>query len=320
MCRSVVFYTCLKIMKNKSLTLETVFGFMDKSYTLIWVNYDDNLDDNFDVLQQCLDDKSTDHLRDKITDWYIDAEHESVNEIIDLLKKQCIENGYGKSKVNVFFQENDDLIREEIYERDDSDVIGRLIGNTADIPIRVQLHSNYDCINSYWLESQGGYGYEETYFGDMVDALKLNPAKVKKVLLSKGEKVYGRFPNKKYREGKELVTYEDFYQELENTSCGANLLVFTAKIKATDLLKADFKINKIIIPKGNYCGIFSPFQGGGSVLEMTLLKDVAIKLYAAEYDYFSIMIDYPRSSHGYSITEVYGMCKSFFRNYLKISA
>ena len=31
--------------------------------------------------------------------------------------------------------------------------------------------SNYDCINSNWFESQGGYRYEESYFGDMVDSL-----------------------------------------------------------------------------------------------------------------------------------------------------
>ena len=51
--------------------------------------------------------------------------------------------------------------------------------------------SDYDCINSNWFESQGGYSYEESYFGDMVDSLNLNPAQVKKLLTSHGYKVYG---------------------------------------------------------------------------------------------------------------------------------
>ena len=48
--------------------------------------------------------------------------------------------------------------------------------------------SNYDCINSCWLESQGGFRYKESYFGDMIDTLRLNPAKVKKALT--GERLY----------------------------------------------------------------------------------------------------------------------------------
>ena len=44
----------------------------------------------------------------------------------------------------------------------------------------------------------------------MIDALNLNPAKVKKMLVEKGYSVYGRFPDKKYRDGKEQVSYEQF--------------------------------------------------------------------------------------------------------------
>lgn len=95
-----------------------------------------------------------------------------------------------------FFQEHEDEIREEIYDRNDSDTLKELLKNTDDIPVRVEMLSNYDCINSNWLESQEGYRYKESYFGDMIDALNLNPAKVKKMLVEKGYTVYGRFPDK----------------------------------------------------------------------------------------------------------------------------
>src|SRR5690625_3313480 len=49
-----------------------------------------------------------------------------------------------------------------------------LYGET--IPMRLGLYSDYDCQVSHFLESEsGGYSYEESYFGDMVDALNLCP-------------------------------------------------------------------------------------------------------------------------------------------------
>ena len=46
----------------------------------------------------------------------------------------------------------------------------------------------------------------------MIDTLRLNPAKVKKALTEKGYTVYGRFPNKKYRDGKvDLCLYSCIY-------------------------------------------------------------------------------------------------------------
>ena len=59
-----------------------------------------------------------------------------------------------------FFEEHEEEIREEIYNRNDSDILKELIKNTDDIPVRVEMLSNYDCINSNWLESQEGYRYK----------------------------------------------------------------------------------------------------------------------------------------------------------------
>ena len=51
--------------------------------------------------------------------------------------------------VDDFFDEHEDEIRDESYSRNDSDVIKELIMHTDDIPIRVEMLSNYDCINSH---------------------------------------------------------------------------------------------------------------------------------------------------------------------------
>lgn len=170
--------------EQERLTMEFVKSLMDKSYTLVWVDYNDNLDNCRDTIQKCLEERSCESLWEKVDEWYGDAEWEAVREIVSKLKDECIRlHDFGEEEVDKFFQEHEDEIREEIYDRNDSDTLKELLKNTDDIPVRVEMLSNYDCINSNWLESQEGYRYKESYFGDMIDALNLNPAKVKKMLV-----------------------------------------------------------------------------------------------------------------------------------------
>lgn len=299
--------------EQEKLTMELVKSLMDKSYTLVWVDYNDNLDNCRDTIQKCLEERSCESLWEKVDEWYGDAEWEAIREIVSKLKDECIHfHDFEEEEVDKFFEEHEDEIREEIYDRNDSDTLKELLKNTDDIPVRVEMLSNYDCINSNWLESQEGYRYKESYFGDMIDALNLNPAKVKKMLVEKGYSVYGRFPDKKYRDGKEQVSYKQFYQELINSCCGANLLTYIGKVNLQELYDAGFSLGEVIIPKGNCCGIFSSMYGGGSLLEMELKKDVRLKLEVRDYHGFRFRLDNERSEYECSIKHVYGVCDSFF--------
>ena len=213
---------------------------------------------------------------------------------------------------------DEDEIRDEIYSRNDSDVVKELVRHTDDIPIRVEMLSNYDCINSNWFESQGGYRYEESYFGDMVDSLNLNPARVKKILTEHGYRAYGRFPNRKNRNGKEQVSYEQFYEELINSCCGANLLTYIGRVSLKELYEADFSLKEVIIPKGNCCGLFRSTYGGGSLLEMELKRDVKLKLEVKDYHGFRFRLDDERSKYDCSVRHVYGVDDSFFGDAVRI--
>lgn len=208
----------------------------------------------------------------------------------------------------------------EIFEREVHAMVNELIRNIRYIPVRVEMLSNYDCINSFWLESRCGFRYKESYLGDMIDTLRLNPAKVKEILTEKGYTVYGRFPNNKYRDGKEQVSYEDFCRELENSCCGGNLLTYIGLVSLRDLHDADFKIKEVVIPKGNTCGLFSSMYGGGSVIEMELKSDVRIRLdKVREDDYgFRIRLDNEHSEEDYSIKNTYCVCDSFFGKQISI--
>ena len=305
--------------EQRTLTLDFVKSLMEPSYTLVWTDYNDNLDNHMDIIRKCLDRRNCDCLWEKAGEWYGDAEYEAVHGIMEKLKEECfVFNDFDEHEVDAFFDEHEDAIRDEIYSRNDSDVVKDLIRYTDDIPIRVEMLSDYDCINSNWFESQGGCSYEESYFGDMVDSLNLNPAQVKKLLTSHGYKVYGRFPNRKSRNGKEQVSYEQFYEELINSCCGANLLTYIGKVSLKELYDADFSLKEVIIPKGNCCGLFSSTYGGGSLLEMELKQDVKLKLEVKGCNGFRFRLDDERSKYDYSIQHVYGVDDSFFNNAVSI--
>lgn len=301
--------------------MELVKPLMKRSYTLVWTDYSDNLDNHHDIIQDCLNKRSCESLEEKVYNWYSESEWTAVCEAIGKLKEKSIKQyGFDEDVVDAFFDEHEDEIRDEIYSRDDSGVLKELIRNTDDIPVRVEMLSNNDCINSNWFESQCGYRYDESYFGDMIDSLNLNPAKVKKLLTGHGYKVYGRFPNRKSRDGKEQVSYEQFYKEMLNSCCSANLLVYIGKVSLKDLYDADFSVDEVIIPKGNCCGLFSSAFGGGSLLEMELKQDVPLKLKRKNGCDYRFRLDAERSKYDYSIQHVYGVDDSFFGNTVSLVA
>lgn len=228
------------------------------------------------------------------------------------LEMDLIENAKSECNLESYFLDDEtcsnlrDLLHIDLN-------IKQLIRNTGLINISFSLYSNYDCINSFHLESSSGYSYEESYFGAMVDALMLNPAEVKKLLVSKNVKVYGKWPNKKRIP---YVDYNEFFTELVNQSCGACLLTVLGKL---DLQTLTEKSTTYIIPKGNTLGLYSSFQGGGSMINVKLQRDLVIdikKLGKTKYDHWGLDLDI--NNQGYSIKETYGVTSEFFGNNVKI--
>ena len=52
--------------EQERLTMEFVKSLMDKSYTLVWVDYNDNLDNCRDTIQKCLEERSCESLWEKV--------------------------------------------------------------------------------------------------------------------------------------------------------------------------------------------------------------------------------------------------------------
>ncbi|OON98907.1 MAG: hypothetical protein ATN35_03180 [Epulopiscium sp. Nele67-Bin004] len=104
----------------------------------------------------------------------------------------------------------------------------------------------------------------------MVDALNLNPKRVKELFESEDIECVGEFPDLAERDGNELVSYDSFATEVSNSISPANLLTFMAKVDVSELYERGFAVDEITIPKGNSCGLYSASSGGGSLLEMVL--------------------------------------------------
>jgi len=180
--------------------------------------------------------------------------------------------------------------------------------NGETLRMRLVLYSDHDCQLSHWAESGSGYSYEDSYFGDMVDALNLCPRRMKRALKDRDIKVQGRWPVKKSRHGEELVDYDTFIQDIEHNVCPSNL-TFPVLVDLYELWQnTDYEettIKQVIIPKGANCGMFSDFQGGGSLIDTPLLRDVTINLEESDW---SLVPD----DSGYSIKSVYGVFDSFY--------
>lgn len=247
-------------------------------------------------------------------DYSYDMEIDHLKEALEYFKSELSEElQIEEDEIN--FKELAQELREEFldYLGVDTNIKG-LIGNTPNPGCRVELYSNYDCINSHWFEeSAGGYDYEDTYFGAAVDALNLNPAKLKKHLDERGIATIDEFPDKPEREGQEYVDYKSFISEMENRSCGANLLTILCKVDLGDVVDHGGMPSKFIIPKGNSVGFYSSMQGGGSQFECPLIRDMVIDTKAfgeTEYDHWGLNSD--TRDNGYTMMNVYGVDSDFY--------
>ncbi len=304
-------------MTPQTLTYSAIVEIMDKSYTLLYLDQSNNLNSLTQSINDCIFNKSADELFDQIDYTYDEAGAYRKDEIIEELKTKCREQGYSDAEVEEVFEEYTIELRDKISERagDGESLTTTLLRNTDEQEVRIEMHSNYDCINSHHFE--GSYSYQESYFGDMVDALYLNPAKVKSEFESVGIVCDGDFPDKAERNGNEYVSYQSFATEISNSVSSANLLTFIGKINIEELYNIGFSVGQVTIPKGNRCGLYSPSQGGGSIMEMELLRDFKVSLKgSSDFDFYYLTID--DGSNGYALNDVYGVMTTFFGKAIKL--
>lgn len=294
---------------------------MDKEYSLIYTDYRDNYDESGELIQKCLSVKNDEALTEN--HWESDARRTGSEYALKSLQQDVLSDSkyeHLHPYIEDWLEEADNKneILEIIEDRDTSKPYEEMLGRSK-VYGRAMLYSNYDCFPRNY--DMGNTYYYDDYLKDMIDVLCLNPAKVKQMFNKKGINTTGKWPDKYRRNGKEAVRYEDFADEILNQCC-CGLLTFMGLMPLTDLYKNKFKEYKtIIVPKGNNCGMFNSWDGGGSLMEIELLRDLSIPVEfprKTQYDRCELCVDEPRCGNGYCINEVYGLMSSAWGKEIKL--
>ena len=273
---------------------------LEESYDLCYVDYRDEIEPQ--AIAKCLEKKSTLDL--DLSGCFCEMRRSSAVEELETLIRV---SGYTESDVTAFrhTQEYDDLLAEIEYRDVSQPVRDTFVQSTCHM--RITLHSNYDCWLPLW-ETRSLY-LEDSALKGLLAALCLNPSKIKQEALRQGVACEGRWPNIPSREGKEIVSYEDFIENLiECPNYG--LWSFFGTFDMESLWKAGFKTDDMVIPKGTMCYMYNSWNGGGSCAKTRTLREVSLKELTARSAHYldipRIHVDERDCDAGYSSDQVYG--------------
>jgi len=288
---------------------------MQEKYYLVYTDYNDSFNHSAKTVQECMDKHDLCPLYEIVDDWIYESQYEMCKEYISELEDKVQKNSkyaeiHPYIKVWLEEEDNKELIRDKIADRDHSNPISEMISRTS-FRARVTQFTNYDCLPTNF-DMRNTYHYEDN-FKDIVDTLYLNPAKVKQTFIKKGIVAAGNWKNLSYRNGKEAVEYDAFADEVLNQCCYSHL-VFMGMFPLQSMYENRFeKFHKMIIPKGNCCGFYSHWQGGGSLLGMELKRDIVLPIRLrgkTEFDKFELDVDETNCNNGYCINDAYGMIRA----------
>ena len=110
---------------------EDILNFLPKSTSLIYVDRNDDLENNLKLVQDCIQQNSWDMINEHIESWYLDHAQDSIDFIlkelkIDLSKHYEITNKKSKKII----KNNYDFIVDEIYNRCNDTIALDLLRNT----------------------------------------------------------------------------------------------------------------------------------------------------------------------------------------------
>ena len=274
----------------------------------IYVDYRDEIDDS--TAQEILESNSPrDTLIEKLWDWYQESEWDILDDLVDDFKEETDPKLLEDANIIEDGNIDDDMIRDIFQDNIYVDYpVDWALGQEFCFNIIVSNgDDNYDfCLNEYivdedgnvnenaeksslvWLAKQQGHTLEE-----LVEILKNGDIEKPKTFL------------------------ETVLQEVAN-GYGYEALTFCVKMTLGQAiaLKERMESNpngSIVIDKRVECGLFDPWDGGGSVLEIACEKDVEIPF----KNIWKFYIDERRSNRYDSIHNVYGTDDSLWEDCLK---
>ncbi|MFR3656706.1 MAG: hypothetical protein ACLTWK_00290 [Eisenbergiella sp.] len=305
----------LEELKDKINTVINGFAWINNDGGIqIYKDYNDGLSKQIikDILRS---ENPRDMFYEFLTEWASDYEIQCGS---DDLEKE-IKNSLTEEEVRLFdenFDEIWDFIRDMTYFYYDED----------DFNEEVKLNLMVDCgnFNTDCTEDNVLNYYGNGSISPLSSMLWLAKTQKKAIKLRKAcASIYKKDGNYVTREVYEDRFIESCIQEFENLPSHMGTLTFLLKIKLLDLFdlielqkrefddsgKYDPRLNTksksyIVIDKNTECGLFDPWSGGGSVLEVRLDNDVKLPIKYALFTVDGV------KTYGYDVDEVYGLIDS----------
>lgn len=274
----------------------------------IYVDYRDGIEDS--IAQEILEsDSPRDTLLEKLWDWYQESEWDIIDDLVDDFKEKAdpklLEDANIIEDGNLDDYMIRDIFQDTVYVDYPEDWV---LGQEFCFNIIV---SNGDDNYDFWLNE---------HIVDEDGKVDENAEKSGLVWLAKQQgytldQVVKILKDVDIAEPKTFL--ETVLQEVTN-GYGCEALTFCVKMTLGQAiaLKEKMKSNpngSIVIDKRVECGLFDPWQGGGSVLEIACEKDVEIPF----ENIWKLYIDERRSNREDSIHDVYGTDDSIWRDCLK---
>lgn len=272
------------------------------------VDYRDEIGDS--IAQEILESNSPrDTLIERLWDWYQEQEWDIIDNLVDDFKE----------KVDPKFLEDANII--EDGNLDDGDIRDEIMDLIyVDYPVDWALKQEF-CFNI--IVSNGDDNYDfwlNEHIVDETGEVDENAEKAGLVWLAKQqgytlEQVVGALTGESAKEPKTFL--ETVRQEIDNGfDCEA--LTFCVKMTLGQAIELKEKMKEspngsITLDKKVECGLFDPWQGGGSVLDIACEKDIEIPF----ENIWKFYIDEKRSRNCDSIHNVYGTDSSLWKDYLK---
>lgn len=273
------------------------------------VDYRDEIEDS--IAQEILDNVSPrDTLIERLWDWYQTDEWDIIDNLVDDFRvktdPKLLENANIIEDGNL----DDDMIREEFmdiiyvdYPEDwalSQEFCFNIIVSNGDdnydfwlnehiVDEDGKVDENAEKAGLVWLAKQQGYTLEE-----VVEALNCNGTihQMKPFLSSVNNEVYNGY--------------------------GCEALTFCVKMTLGQAIALKEKMESnpngsIVLDKRATCGLFNPWDGSGSILDISCEKDIEIPF----ENIWKFYIDEKRSNRYDSIHNVYGTDSSLWRDFLK---
>lgn len=211
------------------------------------------------------------------------------------------------------FDEDEDEIRDWLYEHDESEPLGTMARQTR-IRSRILLYSNHDFfipevfVTEFIPHYEHQYRYKDA-LKEAIDLLAINPAAFKKE--DRDGLCRGNWPDIPHRNNP-VVSPEEFYDCCVNSNGCMNWGFFGVS-EGSFLLETGFKLtDNLVIPKGTNCKWFGLTHGNGSLSECETLRDVTIgelrKNLDSKSEYTKLRWEVDQKdgcSNGYSSEEIY---------------